>query len=104
MYRGQFDGVDWVDLLKRLEIRAKSLTIGASATFDCGISWEDLRSETLETFFKSENGLGWDAQRGPLHVFLGKVLLRKFIDHYRRQKRHGGGSLDSDPALSSAAA
>lgn len=67
-----------------------------SATFDCGVSEEDLVAETLTAFFESKNGLGWNPKKGArLDTYLCKVLRHRFIDHLRRTRKVGG-SLDDE--------
>jgi DNA-directed RNA polymerase specialized sigma24 family protein len=54
---------------------------------DCGVSADDLASETLEKFLASPNGLGWKKSKGPLVVFLRSVLHNVFLDHLRREAK-----------------
>lgn len=68
---------------------------GAALVFDCGLSAEDLVAETLDAFFSSEKGLGWNPDKGSLATFLCGVLEKKFIDH-RRRDRHVAGSVDDE--------
>ncbi|MGA9768373.1 MAG: sigma factor [Blastocatellia bacterium] len=71
------------------------LTEGQPAVFDCGISAEDLVTETLEQFFESPNRLNWKPSKSKLGTFLCMILERRFIDHLRRQK-FVAGSLDEE--------
>jgi DNA-directed RNA polymerase specialized sigma24 family protein len=57
---------------------------GINVVVDCGVSADDLVSETIEELFQSANGLGWRESKGTLPVFLGAILKNKFIDHMRR--------------------
>ena len=90
-----YGDVDWERLLKQLHSNAVFLAGGASATFDCGVSAEDLVNETLGAFFADPNALGWKPKKGKLETFLGKVLKNKFIDHVRRDE-HVAGSFDDE--------
>ena len=75
------------------------LTGGVNVVMHCGLSAEDLATETLNKYLLSPNGLGWRESKGSLVAFLGTILRNKFIDHLRRQKNivrtedHSGESL-----------
>ena len=83
----RFDHIDWTALYKKLRVFADRLCGGAAATFDCGLSGEDVVGEVLEEFFESPDGLGWRKKKGTLENFLFKVLQNKVIDHLRRSKK-----------------
>jgi len=71
----------------------------------CGLSAEDLATETLNKYLLSPNGLGWRESKGSLTAFLGTVLRNKFIDHLRRQRevaRTEDDSGDGPPRTESA--
>lgn len=85
--KSRYESVDWADLWRRLYLHAVKLTRGINTVIDCGVSADDLVEETLMKFWQSPNGLGWRESRGPLHVFLGRILKNSFIDHIRREKR-----------------
>ena len=85
----RFGNIDWTVLYKKLRIFADRLCGGANATFDCGLSGEDVVCEVLEKFFESSNGLGWMKKKGTLDNFLFKVVQNKVIDHLRRNKEDG---------------
>jgi RNA polymerase sigma factor (sigma-70 family) len=93
-----FEQTDWTKLSKRLLLKATLLTRAGPAVFDCGISAEDLVSETLEQFFESPNALNWSPEKSKLETFLCMILQRRFIDHWRRQQ-HTAGSLDDETTL-----
>jgi len=93
-----YSGVEWEKLWKKLRVYAIALTKSAMAVFDCGISAEDLVSETLAEFFSDPGHLGWTPKKGRLETFLGTVLRNKFIDHVRRDK-HVAGSFDDQDFL-----
>jgi hypothetical protein len=80
---------------KVLRVAAAKTVGGAYRTFDCGISAEDLVTETLEEFFDSPDGLGWKPSKGTMEQFLTVVLKRRAVDHLRRQG-HIAGSLDDE--------
>jgi DNA-directed RNA polymerase specialized sigma24 family protein len=69
-----------------LYLYAAVLTGGTSVVMHCGLSAEDLATETLNKYLLSPNGLGWRESKGSLTAFLGTVLRNRFIDHLRRQK------------------
>ena len=89
----RFENIDWTALYKKLRISADRLCGGATATFDCGLSGEDVVCEVLGKFFESSNGLGWTKKKGTLENFLFKAVQNKVIDHLRRDKKVAG-SLD----------
>lgn len=91
----RFQGIDWPRVWKTLRVRAETLVGSAALVFDCGISAEDLAVETLEAFFLSENGLGWQPAKGSIEGFLCGVLKNKFIDHFRRDQ-HLAGPIDDE--------
>jgi DNA-directed RNA polymerase specialized sigma24 family protein len=62
----------------------------------CGLSAEDLATETLNKYLLSPNGLGWRESKGSLTAFLGTILRNKFIDHLRRQREVARTEDDSD--------
>ena len=86
----RFGNIDWAVLYKKLQIFADRLCGGANATFDCGLSGEDVVCEVLEKFFESSNGLGWTKKKGTLGNFLFKVVQNRVIDHLRRNKKMAG--------------
>ena len=91
--------IDWEVLGKKLRISADRLCRGAAATFDCGLSGEDLVSEVLQKFFDSPNGLGWTKKKGTLENFLFKAVQHKRIDHLRRNKKVAGSLDDTSISL-----
>jgi DNA-directed RNA polymerase specialized sigma24 family protein len=97
--KNRYESVQWGDLWRRLYLHAVKLTRGMNTVIDCGVSAEDLVEETLMKFWKSPNGLGWRENKGPLHIFLGKILENGFIDHIRREKK----IVRPEPELSGAA-
>jgi DNA-directed RNA polymerase specialized sigma24 family protein len=99
----RFQNIDWDRLYKLLRVVAAGIVRRAHVgdAIDCGISAEDLVTETMEAFFASSNGLGWKAEKGSIEALLCGVLKKKAVDHLRRQ-RHVAGSLD-DPSRSEVA-
>ena len=91
---GQPRIIDWRNLYKRLFLFARALTCGRPDIFD-GMSADDLVSETILAFLKSNEQLGWNSKIASVEVFLCAVLRHKAIDHFRRHAR-AAGSLD-DP-------
>src|SRR5579872_3478842 len=89
-------GIDWEAIIKMLTVYAGYLAREMPAVFD-GISPEDLVSETLLSFFASENHLNWDPEKGPLGRFLGRVLRNKFLSGVRGYESHNVRSLDDSP-------
>jgi DNA-directed RNA polymerase specialized sigma24 family protein len=85
--KNRYESVDWTDLWRRLYLHAVKLTRGINTVIDCGVSADDLVEDTLMKFWRSPNGLGWRENKGPLHVFLGRMLQNSFIDHIRRDKK-----------------
>lgn len=80
--------VDWRILMKRLYYAAVRLVGGSGRAVDCGVaSAEDLVSEALTAFFDSPNGLSWDGTEKGLTRLLCRVLLNKYLDHLRRDKK-----------------
>src|SRR2546422_560765 len=88
--------IDLDDLWRRLYLYAAMLTGGMNVVMHCGLSAEDLATETLNKYLLSPNGLGWRESKGPLAAFLGVVLRNKFIDHIRRQKEVSRTKPESD--------
>lgn len=102
--KNRYQRIDWDGVWRKLYVYAVKLVRGADVVIDCGVSAEDLVSETLKAFFDSPNGLGWRGSKGELHVFLGVVLRNKFVDHIRREKkvvRPDPGATQLPPALES---
>ena len=95
----RFENIDWTVLYKRLRIVAGWLCKNANATFDCGLSADDVVGEVLEEFFESSNGLGWTKKKGTLENFLSKVVKNKVIEHLRRDKKIVGSLDDSGISL-----
>ena len=95
----RFEDIGWTVLYKRLRIVAGRLCRGANATFDCGLSGEDVVGEVLEEFFRSPNGLGWAKKKGTLENFLSKVVKNKVVDHLRRNEKIAGSMDDSGISL-----
>lgn len=93
MSAARYQDVDWDRVYKVLRVAAAKTVGGAYRTFDCGLSAEDLVTETLEEFFDSPDGLGWRPSKGTMEQLLTTVLKRRAIDHFRRQG-HVAGSLD----------
>ena len=62
----------------------------------CGLSAEDLATETLDKYLLSPNGLGWRESKGSLASYLGTILRNRFIDHLRREKKLVPTEDDSD--------
>lgn len=84
--QNRYQSVDLDDLWRRLYLYAIVLTGGANIVMHCGVSADDLATETLDKYLLSPNGLGWRENKGSLTAFLGTILRNKFIDHLRRQK------------------
>ena len=95
----RFENIEWTTLYKKLRIFADRLCGGAAATFDCGLSGEDVVCEVLEMFFWSPNGLGWTKKKGTLENFLFKAVQNKVIDHLRRNKKVAGSLDDTGVSL-----
>lgn len=85
----RYEEIDWPGLWKTLWVYAHQLR-AAAAVFDCGVSSEDTVVETLEAFWSSGDGLGWNAKKGTIEAFLCTVLKRRFIDHIRRDEKVAG--------------
>jgi hypothetical protein len=79
-----------------LYLYAVVLTGGTNVVMRCGLSAEDLATETFNKYLLSPNGLGWRESKGSLTTFLGAILRNKFIDHLRRQKKLARKEDDSD--------
>lgn len=92
----QWDRIDWERLYKVLRVAAAAATRGAPETFDVGVSATDLVQETILAFCESSNGLGWNADKGPIEKFLVSVLWNKARTHLRRQKKVGRSLDDTD--------
>jgi DNA-directed RNA polymerase specialized sigma24 family protein len=92
----RYQSVDWADLNRRLRLYARMLIGGLNVVVDCGVSADDLVSETIAEFFQSTNGLGWRESKGSLPAFLGAVLRNKLRDHIRRDKKIVRPGLDTD--------
>jgi len=90
----RFQNIDWDRLYKLLRIVAAGIVrrtnLGDSID---SFTAEDLVTETMDAFFSSSNGLGWNQEKGSIEALLCGVLKKKAIDHLRRQK-HVAGSLD----------
>lgn len=94
----ELEGIDWADVYKTLYAHARSLRWlwRVNETFDCGISDEDLVTETLSAFFESKNALGWKPGKAASpRTYLCTVLHNKFVDHLRRENKVSG-SLDDE--------
>jgi DNA-directed RNA polymerase specialized sigma24 family protein len=91
--------VDWARIWKLLRVAAHRAVRGAPETFDCGVSAEDLASETLGAFFADPNRLGLKPNKGNVENFLIGVLNNKAKDHLRREKFVGGSLDDQDRRL-----
>jgi DNA-directed RNA polymerase specialized sigma24 family protein len=65
----------------------------------CGLSAEDLATETLDKYLLSPNGLGWRENKGSLPAFLGTILRNRFIDYLRRERRLVPTEEDSTQSL-----
>lgn len=65
----------------------------------CGLSAEDLATETFNKYLLSPNGLGWRESKGSLIAFLGTVLRNRFIDHLRHQKREASRTDDDSDGI-----
>ena len=94
--QNRYQSLDLDDLWRRLYLYAALLTGGTSVVMHCGLSAEDLATETLNKYLLSPNGLGWRESKGSLTAFLGAVLRNKFIDHFRRQREVARTADDSD--------
>ena len=95
----RFNNIDWTALYKKLRIFADRLCERADATFDCGLSGEDVVCEVLEKFFESPNGLGWTKKKGTLENFLFRAVRNKVIDHLRRDRKIAGSLDDKSISL-----
>jgi DNA-directed RNA polymerase specialized sigma24 family protein len=82
------------DLWRRLYLYAVVLVGGAKVVMRCGLSAQDLATETLNKYLLSPNGLGWREDKGSLTTFLGTVLRNRFIDCLRREKALAASHFD----------
>jgi DNA-directed RNA polymerase specialized sigma24 family protein len=94
--QNRYQSLDLDDLWRRLYLYAAVLTSGTNVVMHCGLSAEDLATETLNKYLLSPNGLGWRESKGSLTAFLGTILRNKFIDHLRRQREVARTEDDSD--------
>ncbi len=83
------------DLWRRLYLYACVLTGGAKAVMHCGLSADDLATETLNKCLLSPNGLGWRASKGTLVAYLGTILRNRFIDYLRKEREVSGEEGDA---------
>ncbi len=90
----RFQNIDWDRLYKLLRVVAAGIVRRARIgdAID-SFSAEDLVTETMDTFFTSSNGLGWNDKKGSMEALRRGVLKKKAIDRLRRQK-HVAGSPD----------
>ena len=90
-----FDDIDWIAVHKRLVGFAEGLCGGAAATFDCGLSPEDIVDEVWEAFSGSPDALGWKKKKGGLENYFFTVVRNKWIDHLRRTGKVAGSFDDN---------
>ena len=89
-----YEPINWPMLFETLCVAAFNLADGWPDILD-GVSADDLAEETLDTFLKSDDALGWDGERN-LGKFLCGVLKNKFLNRLRRQRKTAGSFDDPD--------
>jgi RNA polymerase sigma factor (sigma-70 family) len=85
----RYKNIDFEHVIKVLRVRAYQLYLvhdDSERMFDATTA-DDLVQAVMREFLEHPSGMDWDPKQGSLETFLRKVLERRWIDRYRRERK-----------------
>lgn len=93
----RYKNIDFEHVIKVLSVRAYQLYLvhDDSERMIDATTADDLPQAVMREFLEHPSGMDWDPKQGRLETFLCKVLERRWIDRYRRERKIAA-SFDDD--------